>query len=123
MSQRILLLGGAVLILILIVQAVRSRKILIEDSLFWLCFAFLLVVLGAFPQIVFFFSRLFHFESPANLVFATAIGILLIKEFRSSSKISLLKDRVNQLSGELALREKEMEDRLAKGENAKPSGE
>jgi len=112
-SQRVLLLCGAIFILFLIVHAVRKRMILIEDSLFWLCFSGLLVLLGIFPQVVFFFSHLLHFESPANMVFATAIAILLIKEFRSSSKISLLKDRVNHLAGEVALREKEIQDLMA----------
>jgi len=86
LSQRILLLAGAVAILLVIVQSVRKKRILIEDSLFWLAFSAFLVLVGIFPQIVYVFSRTFHFQSPANLVFAAVIAILIVREFRNTAK-------------------------------------
>lgn len=106
-SQQLLLIGGAVVILLVVVNAVHKRRILIDDSLFWIAFSVVLVLLGAFPQIVFFFSRLFGFQSPANLVFAAMIAVLIVKEFRNTAKISILKDKVNQLAQEVALRDEE----------------
>lgn len=110
LPQQILLVFGAVAILGIVVYAVRKRRILIEDSLFWLAFAVLLVILGVFPQIAFFFARIFGFQSAANFVFTAIMAVLLIKEFRNTSKISLLKDRVVQLSQEVGLRDAEKED-------------
>jgi hypothetical protein len=105
-SQRLLLILGAIAILTIIVRSVRAKRILIEDSLFWIMFSLLLVILGLFPQIAFFFASFFGFQSPANLVFLVVVGILLIKEFRNTAKISLLKEKVNQLAQEIALQNK-----------------
>ena len=103
-SQQLLLIGGAVVILLVVIHSVHKRHILIDDSLFWIAFAVVLVVLGAFPQIVFFFARLFGFQSPANLVFAAITAVLIVKEFRTTAKLSILRDKVNQLAQEVALR-------------------
>lgn len=103
LSQRIILFVGAVLILLLICAAVKKRRIQIDDSLFWVFFAALLVVIGAFPQIAYFFSSLLGFISPSNFVFAAVIAVLLVREFRNSSKISVLRYRLDQLAQEIAL--------------------
>ena len=103
-SQQLLLIGGAVVILLVVIHSVHKRRILIDDSLFWIAFAVVLVVLGAFPQIVFFFARLFGFQSPANLVFAAITAVLIVKEFHTTAKLSILRDKVNQLAQEVALR-------------------
>ncbi|WP_298578410.1 DUF2304 domain-containing protein [uncultured Olegusella sp.] len=101
--QKLLLLIGAVIIFSVVIHAVHKKRILIDDSLFWVALAIILVLLSIFPHIVYFFAHLFNFQSPSNLVFATIIALLLIKEFRNTAKISILKDRVNQLTQELAL--------------------
>ncbi|MDJ1122156.1 DUF2304 domain-containing protein [Olsenella sp. YH-ols2217] len=103
LPQRIVLFLGAVFILALICSAVKKRRIQIEDSLFWVFFAALLVVIGAFPQIAYFFSHLLGFISPSNFVFAAVIAVLLVREFRNSSKISVLRYRLDQLAEEVAL--------------------
>lgn len=108
--QQILLLAGALLILGIVIHSVHKKRILIDDSLFWIALALFLVILGAFPQIVYFFAQVFGFQSPANLVFAAITALLLIKEFRTSAKLSLLKDRVNQLAQEIALRDSNDKD-------------
>ena len=110
LSQQLLLLGGAMAILIVVVNSVHKKHILIDDSFFWIALALLLVLLGAFPQIVYFFAKLFGFQSPANLVFAAVTALLLVKEFRTTAKLSILKDRVNQLAQEVALRTEDDRD-------------
>jgi hypothetical protein len=110
LPQQLLLVFGAIAILGIVIYAVRKKRILIEDSLFWVAFAVLLVILGVFPQIAFFFAGLFGFQSAANFVFTAIMAVLLIKEFRNTAKISLLKDRVIQLSQEIGLRDAERED-------------
>jgi hypothetical protein len=100
---RIALIAGAVFTLVLICSAIKKSKIMVEDSLFWMVFATVLVVLAIFPQIAYFCSRLIGIKSPSNFVFLCIIAILLIKEFRSSAKISLLKNRINQLAETVAL--------------------
>ena len=104
-SLRILLIVGAAATLLLICSAVKRQKIQIEDSLFWICFSGLLVVLAVFPQIAFWLSGLLGFQSPANFVYVTIIALMLVREFRNSSKISTLKYRVDQLAQEVALDE------------------
>lgn len=109
--QQFLLLTGAIFILSIVIHSVHKKKILIDDSLFWIALALFLVILGVFPQIVYFFAGLFGFQSPANLVFAAVTALLLTKEFRTSAKVSILKDRVNQLAQEIALQNSDDKDK------------
>ncbi len=102
-NLRILLIVGAVATLALICSAVKRQKIQIEDSLFWVCFSGLLVVLAVFPQIAYGLSTVFGFQSPSNFVYVLIIALMLVREFRNSSKISTLKYRVDQLAQEVAL--------------------
>lgn len=102
-NLRILLIVGAVATLALICSAVKRQKIQIEDSLFWVCFSGLLVVLAVFPQIAYWVSAVLGFQSPSNFVYVLIIALMLVREFRNSSKISTLKYRVDQLAQEVAL--------------------
>lgn len=106
-SLRIVLVVGALWTLLLICRSIHAKRIQVEDSLFWVVFACALVVLALFPQIAYLLSGLLGIRSPSNFVFMTITAILLVKEFRNTSKISVLKFRLNQLAQEIALGEQE----------------
>lgn len=107
---RIVLILGALLALSIVVRKVRKSKIRIADSVYWVCAAVLLLVLAIFPGIVFFFSGLLGFLSPSNFVFVVVIALMLLKLFNLACDVSRLTDKVEQLSQELALSKKELED-------------
>lgn len=109
LSLRLMLVIGAVGTLVMICASIKKNRIQIEDSLFWVVFAAFLVFIAIFPQPVYWLARAIGFQAPSNFIFVAVTAILLIKEFRNSSKISVLKYRVNQLAEEIALDRNEEE--------------
>ena len=109
-SLRILLIAGAVIALLFIAKRIKSRKILMEDAIFWVVLSFVFIIVAIFPEIAFVCSDLLGFVSPSNFIFLVVIALLLVKTFISTSEISLLKYRVNELAQEIALRDAKNDD-------------
>ena len=78
---RIILIVGAVVTMISMLRKIRKKKVQIDSTIFWILFSFVLVVIAVFPDIIYFFSKLLGVRSPANLVVAGIILILIIKMF------------------------------------------
>lgn len=107
---RILLLIGALFAMGIVINSVRKSKIRISDSVYWVVSAGILVLFALIPQLAYFFSGLFGFMSPANFVLLLVIIMILIRLFHQSCAISKLTYKVEQLSSELALRDKDTRD-------------
>lgn len=100
---RVLLVVCALVALFAVINRVKKAKVLVEDSIFWIVCAFLLVVLAIFPDIAVRLAELAGFMSPANFVYLVIIGLLIWKVFTNSLEISRLKDKLNELAQEVAL--------------------
>ena len=107
---RILLLIGALFAMGIVINSVRKSKIRISDSVYWVVSAGILVLFALIPQLAYFFSGLFGFMSPANFVLMLVIVMILIRLFHQSCANSKLTFKVEQLSAELALRDKDARD-------------
>ena len=107
---RILLLIGALFAMGIVINSVRKSKIRISDSVYWVVSAGILVLFALIPQLAYFFSSLFGFMSPANFVLMLVIVLMLIRICHQSCAISKLTYKVEQLSAELALRDKDARD-------------
>lgn len=107
---RILLLIGALFAMGIVINSVCKSKIRISDSVYWVVSAGILVLFALIPQLAYFFSGLFGFMSPANFVLLLVIVMILIRLFHQSCAISKLTYKVEQLSSELALRDKDTRD-------------
>ncbi len=107
---RILLLIGALFAMGIVINSVRKSKIRISDSVYWVVSAGILVLFALIPQLAYFFSGIFGFMSPANFVLLLVIVMILIRLFHQSCAISKLTYKVEQLSAELALRDKDARD-------------
>jgi hypothetical protein len=79
----------------------------IEDSIFWVMFALLLVLFSLFPKLADFISGMVGTYSTANFIFTFMIFILLLKVFFQSVKISQLERRVTELIQAFALDKEE----------------
>lgn len=108
---RIALILGAIVALATVIKRVRSSKIRIADSVFWVCAATVMLILAIFPQIAFFFSQLLGFVSPSNFIFLVVISLMLLKLFDQACEISMLTDKVEQLSQEVGLMQKDDKQR------------
>ena len=102
---RALILIASILTLFYVLRKIRKSQLQIEDSLFWIFLSLIFVVMGAFPQFVYWATRFFGFQAPVNMIFLVIISILLLKVFLSSIKISQLENKLEQLVQELAINE------------------
>lgn len=89
---------------------------LVEDAIFWMVTALVLVVLAVFPGIAICLSQMLGFMSPANFVYLVVIALLLWKAFMNAAEISRLKAKVTELAQEVALAHMDDEDELADGD-------
>ena len=118
---RILLLIGALFAMGIVINSVRKSKIRISDSVYWVVSAGILVLFALIPQLAYFFSSLFGFMSPANFVLLLVIVMILIRLFHQSCAISKLTYKVEQLSSELALRDKDARDETSQSFDGTPT--
>ncbi|WP_241147264.1 DUF2304 domain-containing protein [Olsenella sp. An285] len=100
---RLILVAGALLAVWIVARQIRKNKMLVEDAIFWMVTAFVLVVLAVFPGIATSLAQLLGFMSPANFVYLVVIALLLWKAFTNSAEISRLKAKVTELAQEIAL--------------------
>lgn len=101
---RVILLIAAVISAWWILLKIRKCKVKMEDAIFWVCFAVILLVMGIFPNFTYWLTRVLGMQSPANLIFLIIIFLLLEKVFTLSIITSQLEDKVTVLSAEVALR-------------------
>ena len=100
---RELLIVAAVCALGVVGRQVKKEKLLIEDAVFWVVSAAILVIVAIFPGIAINLAYALGFMSASNFVYLVIIALLLWKVFACSSEISRLKVKVNELAQEIAL--------------------
>ncbi len=97
-----------------VIGRIRKAKMQIEDAVFWVLFSLLLILLAVFPRILYFFTELLGVQSPANLLFLVVIGLLLMKVFSLSIKLSLLEEKLKTLAQNEALEQLEVKEEKGK---------
>ena len=115
---RIALLLAALVSAIWIIRRIRSSKVRLEDTFFWVGMAVMLALLGIFPQISYFMAAKLGVQSPANFIFLLMIALLFEKVLTLSIEYSKMEEKYTVLNAELALRCKTLEDRLKKLEES-----
>ena len=113
---RSVLIMASLLTTLLIMRRIRKGKMMIEDSLFWIGFSFMLIVFSVFPQIVFMMSDLVGTQSASNFIFLFIIFVLIVRLFQMSVKISQMdakfKDLVARMAIDENLRNETMKDEM-----------
>ena len=95
---RIVLIVVALCTFIFIGKKVRNAKVKLEDSIFWFCFAGVILIFSLFPQIFFWLSDMAGTMAPVNFVFLFFIFILLIQSFNLSMRISQADTKIKELT-------------------------
>ena len=104
---RVCLILGSFITAGYILRRVRHAKVQIEDTIFWLMFSFVLILVSIFPEIADWLSMRLGIYSTVNMVFLIIIFALLLRVFLLTIKISQMEHRVSILVEELANREKD----------------
>ena len=102
---RSVLVIASVLTTLLIMRKIRKGKMMIEDSLFWIGFSFMLILFSIFPQIVFKMSDLVGTQSASNFIFLFIIFVLIVRMFQMSMKISQMEAKFKDLVARMAIDE------------------
>lgn len=107
LSLRVVLIIFSVLTAFFVFRKIRKAQMQIADSLFWVIFIVVLVILSVFPQIANYACKWVGVMSPANFIFLAIIFLLLLKVFTMTVKISILENKLQTLVQEYALKENE----------------
>ena len=100
---RIALIVCSILTTVFMIKKIRNSKLQIEHAIFWLMFAFLLIVISLFPQLTIWGAKLLGIYSSTNFIFLVILFIVIIKLFMA---ISNLEYRIKELSQKIAIDEK-----------------
>ena len=104
--MRILLIAGSLLTAVYVLRRVRKSRLRTEDSVFWLFFSLILVLMGLLPDLVTRLASWMGVLSAANLVFLIVIFFLMIKLFLMDQRIAALQRQVTETVQAVALQEK-----------------
>lgn len=111
LKLRIVLILFSLLILIYVLYKIRKSKLNIADSIYWVVFAGILLVLSLFPQIPYFFSRILGLETPFSFLLLFFIGMISLKQFWITIRISQWQQKTNQMAQKIAMDEFEKRSR------------
>ena len=103
---RVLLIVSSLGTLIYILGRIHKARLRIQDSIFWIVFSFITLILAVFPHIVYGLTELVGVDSPVNLVFLIFIFIAYIKLFSTTARISALENKINRLAYEEAMKKR-----------------
>ena len=86
-----------------IVRKVRNAKVQIENTIYWILFGVILLILSIFPQIATLAAKALDIYSTTNFIFLFIIFVLLIHQFLVSIKCSQLENKIDELVQEIAI--------------------
>ena len=123
LTLRIVLIVASVLVVFYTIRKIRKSQLNIDDSVFWIGFSVMLLVMSIFPQIVTFFTHLLGIASPVNFVFLFVIFLILIKLFKLAIDLSVTKHRLNHLIQRIAIINHDVDENTSKRLDDSESGD
>lgn len=83
--------------LIYIIMQIRRHKLNIDDSILWIFWSIVLLIVSIFPDLSFYIAEKMGFQSTSNFILCLFIFILYMILFFQNIKISELRDKNKQL--------------------------
>ncbi|MFC4140313.1 MULTISPECIES: DUF2304 domain-containing protein [unclassified Microbacterium] len=96
-------LGVAILGLLIVMWMLLTRRLREKYAIIWILVAIVMILLGAFPAILTSLTHALGVELPANLIFALAIGLLLVVALHLSWELSQLEEETRRSAEEIAI--------------------
>lgn len=112
MNIRIQIIVGIVVVLalVVIINMIRQKKLELRYALSWLGVGIAVLILDCFPQLITWLSRKVGIASPVNMLFFFGFCFSLIILFVLTIAMSRMSIRIKELTQELALFEKKMDE-------------
>lgn len=109
MTGYLFALMGSLITLVLMFELLRRRRLREKYAALWISVAVVVIVVGAFPQILYWLADLVGITAPVNLLFFLSLLVLLVVCVQLSAEISSLEQESQTLAEESALLRLRME--------------
>jgi len=103
MSLYVSVVMVCVVVVVAMIYLLRTRRIREKYAAIWLLLTLAVVVLGVFPQLAFWLSRMLGVQTPVNLVFSVGLVVLAAVCLQLSTEVSNLEEETRRLAEEIAL--------------------
>lgn len=99
----IILIAASLITAVFVIRKIRKSQFKIGDTLYWLVFCLLLLLMSIFPKAVSWVSDLIGFEASSNFIFVAIIFLLLVKMFLLDARVSKNEDKLTKLTQKYAI--------------------
>ena len=99
----IILIAASLITAVFVIRKIRKSQFKIGDTLYWLVFFLLLLLMSIFPNAVSWVSDLIGFEASSNFIFVAIIFLLLVKIFLLDARVSKNEDKLTKLTQKYAI--------------------
>ncbi|MBI5376442.1 MAG: DUF2304 domain-containing protein [Candidatus Schekmanbacteria bacterium] len=111
LTQKIFALVVSVLILIVIVELVRRRRLREEYSFLWIITGITLIILSLWYRLLVFITHAIGAVLPTSTLFLFGLLFLVMISLHFSVKISKLTDQLKDVAQEVAILKASLDDR------------
>ncbi len=108
-ALKIFILVCGLLFTVTIIRLLIKKRISESNSIIWLIGSFAILVLSLIPEVLQVIADIVGIDYPPSLLFLLSILLLLLIVFSQSVQISLLNDRVREMTQRIALLQVENE--------------
>lgn len=110
MRLQIILIVASLLTFIFIILRIKKHQLNIDDSIIWIVWSLILLILSIFPGLPTYLSKLFGFESTSNFILTGFVFLIYIMVFYQNIRISELKEKNKKLIQRLSIDKKKEQD-------------
>ena len=104
-------IASAVLVLVVVIELLRRRRLRERHAIWWIVAGLLALVAGVFPATLDWAASLIGIQVPINLVFFVSIAVLFLVGLQHSAELTKLETRSQALAERVALLELELRGR------------
>ena len=119
-QQKIFAILASILIMALVVELVRRRKLREEYSWLWLVTGALIILLVVWYDFLVFITHLIGAIAPTTTLFIFGLLFLMVISLHYSIQISKLSSQVKEMAQELTLLKGQIEDAMRPPDESRP---
>lgn len=98
------------IVLLVLIEAIRKKKLEVKYSLSWLFVVIALLIIDGFPQIMKVMARILGIDLPSNMLFLLGVFFLAIIVYTLTVAVSRLSTKNKTLVQEIANLRKKVDD-------------
>ena len=119
LASYILGVVSALLVLLVVIEMLRRRRLRERHALWWLVAGILALIAGVFPSTLEWAAHLVGVQLPTNLIFFVGLAILFLVCLQHAAELTTAEAQTRTLAEQLALQDlriRELENRLGHGD-------